>query len=649
MKQTLENSPPKPHTPRHSLESGQACTPDDTFGIHSWGKDFFGVSPRGVVTLRDPTGRHEVELTSIIEGLEQRGLDLPVMLRVENLLDHRIRELHKSFHKAIQVSNYQAPYRGVFPIKVNQQKHVIQQICELGNEFGHGLEAGSKAELLIAISQVTNKESLIVCNGFKDEEFVDLGLQSQKIGFQCIFVIESPSELETVLARAEHWGIEPLLGVRLKLTTKVEGHWANDSGDRSLFGLTPPQLVDVVDRLKAVGKLNSLKMLHFHLGSQIPSIKNMRDGVAEACRYYIELVNEGVPLCYLNLGGGLAVDYDGSNSPTVHSRDYELDEYCIDIVERIMDSLDPAGVPHPCIVTESGRWTVAPMSILLFDIISVGRFHDQAVIDEARKCNVRSVQRLVDIFDHIEDRRLQENLNDIQYYREQLRRNFQEGKASLRERAIGEKLCISLLNRVELMTRKKDKPAAPLLEVQDAIADIYYGNFSVFQSLPDAWAIDQVFPVMPIHRLNETPSKNAIIADVTCDCDGKLDRFIDPEGGFRKTIRLHPIQDGERYILGVFLVGAYQETLGDLHNLFGDTHVATIRIDEQGDVEFIHELHGDSIADVLAYVEYDPKTMADQFRSLAESAVKEKRITVQERQKMVTLFQDSLRGYTYFE
>ena len=643
MKQTLKQ-------PTHSSHSNSSAIPSlETYGIESWGKDFFGISDNGVVTIRDPIHNQEVELTKIIEGLDQRGLGLPLMLRVENLLDSRLRKLHNSFRNAIAVSDYQSEYRSVFPIKVNQQNHVIRQVCELGHNMAHGLECGSKAELLIAISQVSNKNAMIVCNGYKDEEFIDLGLQSLKMGFQCFFVIESLVELETILSRAAHWDTSPLLGVRLKLTTKAEGHWTNDSGDRSLFGLSPTQLVSVVDRLKAARQTSCLQMLHFHLGSQIPSISNMREGVAEACRFYVELVKEGIPLRHLNLGGGLAVDYDGSHSRTVHSRDYELDEYCVDIVERIMDSLDPEGIPHPCIITESGRWTVATMSVLLFDIISVGKFHDEPISAAVRQSKVKAIQRLVDIYDHIEVRRLQENLNDVGYYREQLRRAFQSGKANLRDRALGEKLCISLLNRIMELAEKKEKPAAPLLEVKDAIADVYYGNFSVFQSLPDAWAIDQVFPVMPIQRLDETPTKNAIIADVTCDCDGKLSRFIDPEGGFSKTIRLHEIQEGEQYTIGVFLVGAYQETLGDLHNLFGDTNVASVRIDASGEVEFLHELQGDTIADVLEYVEYDPKSMADQFRALAELAVKEKRISVQERRQMVTMFQESLRGYTYFE
>ncbi len=623
----------------------------DLYGVQRWGQGYFSITSKGRVAVRTQVkqGVAEVELTEIVEGLQQRGLEMPVMLRIENLLHDRIDQLYQAFGSAISEAGYRGAYRGVFPIKVNQQNHVVSEIGKHGVPYSHGFEAGSKAELLIAMSTVENKDSLLICNGYKDEEFVDLGLQAQKIGFRCFFVIETLDELEVIDRRATHWNVNPLLGVRLKLAAKVEGHWANDSGDRSLFGLSPNQLVELIDRLTTLNRLDRLQMLHFHLGSQIPSIGNVRDAISEACRFYVELVKEKVPLEWLNIGGGLAVDYDGSSSANEHSRNYDLNEYCIDVVEGVMNALDTHGVPHPTIVSESGRWTVAPMSVLLFNVLGVNDFESPPITPEILASTNQAIVNLLDVYDHVETRRLQENYNDAVYYRDELRRDFQAGKTSLRERAMGENLCLTILNRIADLMSGIERLPSSLDGLKELLADIYYGNFSVFQSLPDAWAIGQVFPVMPIHRLDEEPKQNAIIADLTCDCDGKLDRFANREDGQSRTLRLHKYRPGEDYLLGVFLVGSYQETLGDMHNLFGDSNVASVRINEDGELEFVHELNGDSIADVLSYVEYQPAEMAKRFRALAETAVAEGLISVAERSQMTNLFGESLRGYTYFE
>ncbi len=623
----------------------------DLYGIDRWGHGYFGISEQGCVEVKAPTaqGEKSIELIEIINGLRQRGLDMPVMLRVENLLDDRVSKLNEAFRSAIREANYQGTYRGVFPIKVNQQSHVIAEIARVGERFGHGLEAGSKAELLIAMSTLRSKDCLIVCNGYKDEEFIDLGLQARKIGFECFFVIETPKELSIILERAKVWNVEPLIGVRVKLSTKVDGHWSNDSGDRSMFGLTTMQIVNVVDTLKAAGMLHCLQLLHFHLGSQIPNIRNIRDGVTEACRYYLDLVQDGAPMGYFNLGGGLAVDYDGSASTHMHSRNYDLNEYCVDIVETLMNNLDAHGVPHPTIITESGRWTVAPMSVLLFNVLAVGNFDPDPLPDPLPENLSEPVKSLLHTLKDIDIRRLQENYNDAIYYRDQMRDAFRIGDINLRERALGENICLTILNKVAQQVPKLRRPSADLVSLLDSLSDTYYGNFSVFQSLPDAWAIEQVFPVMPLQRLDEAPRRRAIIGDLTCDCDGKLDHFVD-EVGHSPTLQLHEIdEDTEDYYLGVFLVGAYQETLGDLHNLFGDNNVATVRITDQGQLEFVQEIHGDSISDVLSYVEYQPAELYQRFREMAEIAVRDGKITVSERQQMLGLFNESMRGYTYFE
>lgn len=642
-----------------SVSSSEAAQPDEDstwsidasgslYGIGRWSNGYFGVADNGNLTITAPGVDQPVELLEVVQGLQQRGLEMPVMLRIENLLADRVAYLNKTFATAIANSGYQGDFRGVFPIKVNQQNHVVTEIARFGERFDHGLEAGSKAELLIAMSTLRSRESLIICNGYKDEEFIDLGLQAIRIGYKCFFVVETPNELKLIIERAEHWQIKPLIGVRLKLSTEVDGHWSADSGDRSLFGLSTTQLIDVVDDLRRREMLDCLQLVHFHLGSQIPNIRNIRDGVSEACRYYIDLVREGAALRYFDLGGGLAVDYDGSASTDTHSRNYDLMEYCVDVVETVMASLDPHGVPHPTLVTESGRWTVAPMSVLLFNVLSVTTFAPTPIPDWNFDSVSETTLSLMECLASLRERRLQENYNDAIYYRDQMRKEFRAGKISLRERAVAENICLTILNRIAAMVSSLEKPPRELENLAESLSDIYYGNFSVFQSLPDAWAISQIFPVMPLQRLNEKPTRNAIVADLTCDCDGKLSRFALDDGP-TSTVPLHEVGPDENYLIGVFLVGSYQETLGDLHNLFGDTNVASIRITDDAKVEFLHELQGDSIADVLSYVEYEPQQMLGRFRSMAEQAVQDGKITVAQRQNMLRLFEESLRGYTYFE
>lgn len=653
----FEDDQTEPLLPNEGLPS--AGRPNDwtveqsreLYGVRRWGMGYFDIDPNGdlSVTAPTPTGQRSVSMSAIIDGLHQRDLSMPVMLRIENLIDDRVEQLNTAFANAIEKSEYQNEYRAVFPIKVNQQHHVVDSIGRSGQKYSHGLEAGSKAELLVAITSVTSKESLIVCNGYKDEEFIDLGFTASALGYKCFFVLETLEELDLIIRRSKHFDARPMIGARVKLATKVEGHWAGDSGDRSLFGLTTVELISAVDRLRENEMLDCFQMLHFHLGSQLTNIRNVRDGLKEACRYYIGLVNDGVPLGYLDLGGGLAVDYDGTASTMAHSRNYELNEYATDIVETVMGSLDAQGIEHPVLVTESGRWTAAPMSILIFNVLAVTNFDAEDLPDTLPSDLCDPVCGMIETLGKLETQRLQESYNAVLYYRGQVRELFNAGKVTLRERAFGENLYLTIVNQIATASADMERVPSELVELRESLSDIYYGNFSVFQSLPDAWAIDQVFPVMPLHRLNEKPERKAIIADLTCDCDGKIDRFIGVNGEVERTLRLHKLEPGQPYYMGVFLVGAYQETLGDLHNLFGDNNVASIRVTESGGVEFVEEVSGDTIAQVLSYVEYDPAKMLARFRDKAEEAVRNHQISVQSRQQMVKLFRESLQGYTYFE
>jgi arginine decarboxylase len=622
----------------------------ELYGIRSWGAGYFELSGDGTVTVSVPFNgtRARVSLLDIIAGIQQRGLQMPVLLRIENILDAQVSLLNESFGRAVRSLGYRGSYRGVFPIKVNQQCQVIEEIARFGSRYGHGLEAGSKAELLIALASMEPQAGYIVCNGYKDTEFITLGLQALKLGYRCFLVLETPTELPIVLETSRALGIRPMLGVRVKLASRVGGAWNESSGDRSIFGLTTSQLVALTDSLKRHEMLDCLQLLHYHLGSQIPNIRDIRSSVLEAARYYADLKREGAALGCLDLGGGLAVDYDGSQTNYDYSKNYSLDEYCLDVVETVMSVLDPLGIEHPVIVTESGRATVAYSSVLLFNILDVTRFEPGEVPDRPQQGEHELIGNLRHSLQSINPRNLQECYNDAVYYREEIRELFKRGQIRLRELSLAEDIFLEIVRGIvrELHDVKRIPPGLDGLE--QSLSDIYYGNFSVFQSLPDVWAIEQIFPVMPVHRHNEAPTRQAIIADITCDSDGKIDRFIGTRGT-RKTLPVHPLIDGEPYYFGVFLVGAYQETLGDLHNLMGDTNVVSVRINEDSTFDFVREMSGDSIAEVLSYVEYQPQQLLEQFRKTAEQAVRDGRISVAERQTVLEAFGASLRGYTYFE
>lgn len=623
---------------------------EELYGIKNWGAGYFSISDKGEVLINPYKDGESsaISLMDIISGVKERGLDMPVLLRFENLLDSQISFLNNSFNEAIKKLNYKGEYRGVYPIKVNQQQQVIEEVTKFGQRYHHGLEVGSKAELVAALSLMKDKEACLICNGYKDEEFVDLGLYAVKMGYKCFFVIEIPGELDIVLERSQALGIQPNIGIRIKLSAKAGGHWTESGGDRSIFGLNVSQAITMVDTLKEKKMLDSLKLLHYHLGSQIPNIRDIRSAVLEATRVYAELVNEGAPMGYLDLGGGLAVDYDGSNTNYTNSRNYNVEEYCTDIVEAVMSILDPSGIQHPVIVTESGRAVVAYYSVLLFNVLDVEKFQEYDLPDKLDDNTSEQIKNLYDAKKNINLKNIQECYNDVLYYRDEIREMFKHGRISLRERSMSEKIFWNTISQIAKEKVKLKNPPPDLEDIESAIADIYYCNFSVFQSIPDSWAIDQLFPIMPVHRLLELPKRNAVIADITCDCDGKIDRFIDLHD-VRNTLPLHEMKNGDDYYLGVFLVGAYQETLGDLHNLFGDTNVVSVRIYPDGNFDFVNEIHGDSVADVLSYVEFDPKDMLVSFREKAEEAIRDGLISASDRREIMKAYDNGLRGYTYYE
>ncbi len=622
----------------------------ELYGIDAWSSGYFGITRDGYtsVKLNNSVGEVEVKLWDIIEGLGERGMSLPLLLRFSDLLGSRIALINETFLTTIAEYGYKNSYRGVYPIKVNQQQRAIQDVVTFGAPYHHGLEVGSKAELMIALAMLRDPEAFLVCNGYKDTEFIDLALSSLKMGLQTLLVIETPSELKLIMERSQALGIRPRLGVRVKLASNAGGKWTDSGGERSVFGLTPQQVIALVDELRAAGMLDTLEMLHYHLGSQIPNIRDIRSGVVEAARVYVGLVQEGARMGIIDIGGGLAIDYDGSRTNFASSANYQIAEYCADIVEGIMEPCAEAGIPHPLIISESGRALIGYYSVLLMNVLDTARLEVEQLPTDLPAELPAPLNNLREVAETLRSKNLQEYFNDALYYRSEIYAAFARGQLTLRQRSLGDQLFWHILTRISAELPALKRIPEELQALPALMADVYYCNFSVFQSLPDAWAIDQLFPIMPIHRLNERPQRLAYLSDITCDCDGKIDRFVDSHD-VNPTLPVHEVAPGEEYILGAFLVGAYQETLGDLHNLFGDTNVVSVRVDEDGEIEYVEELDGDSVADVLSYVEYTPARLVEQFRSLAEEAVKQKRITAAERRVILAAYEAGLRGYTYFE
>lgn len=621
----------------------------ELYSIDKWGNGYFDINEAGevIVNLKDGDKNVPVSIAQIVKDQADRGRPVPLLIRFRDLLDSRIEALNESFLKAFKKLNYQGAYRGVYPIKVNQQQQVIEEICDFGKKYHYGLEAGSKPELLVALAHLKDKEALLICNGYKDDEFIDLALKASKTGMKVILVVEMPSEVDAIIERSKALGIRPTLGIRFRLSAKSEGHWAESGGDRSTFGLNTAQLIDAVDRLQEKDFLDCLELFHYHQGSQLPNIRAIREAATEAVKVYVNLVKEGAPMGILDMGGGLAVDYDGTQTNFISSCNYGLEEYAADLVEIVKEACDKEYVQHPTIVTESGRAVVAHYSVLTFNILDVTQFEEHNLPPTpSAECH-EMMHNLWEVKERISEKNLQECFNDTMFYRDQIRSLFNLGLVSLRERALGEKIYWYTITLIAKELKTLEEVPEDLLSLESNLISYYYGNFSVFQSLPDHWAIDQLFPIMPLQRLNEEPSEKAILADITCDCDGKVDRFIDVKGA-KRHLPVHQRTSKEDYLIGAFLVGAYQETLGDLHNLLGDPHVVSVDV-KDGEIIYTQEVDGDSVADVLSYVEYDPKVIEKQFRETAEKAVQSGSISAKERRDLMETFRETLNGYTYYE
>ena len=622
----------------------------ETYGIKNWGKGYFGINKLGHVTVHpDKNPDQAIDLKELVDQLRTRGIQPPILLRFTDILRHRIGEIAAAFQKAMDEYGYSGPYHCVYPIKVNQQRHVVEEVLHFGKPFGFGLEAGSKPELL-AVLAVTNGsgETPIICNGFKDDEFIKMVVLAKKIGKNVIPVVEKFTELELLVKYMEELGVRQPLGVRVKLATRGSGRWRGSAGYRSKFGLTLTEVLEAFEFLKAKGLEDCLQMTHFHMGSQVSNIRKIKDALTEAARVYVELYRLGAGLKYIDVGGGLGIDYDGSQTDFESSTNYTLQEYANDVVFRVKQVCDEAGVPHPAVVSESGRAVVAYHSVLVFDVLGTSNFDKCTAPDDLPPDSPQPIQDLFANYKEVNKKNYLETYHDAVQSMEETLNLFNLGYLSIELRALAERLFWAFGRKLHRLTRELDYVPEELNGLENMLSDTYFCNFSVFQSMPDAWAIKQLFPVMPIHRLTETPTRRAVLGDITCDSDGKIDQFIDLRD-VRNTLELHPYDGDEPYYLGAFLLGAYQEILGDLHNLFGDTNAVHVSLEEDGTPNVDTVIKGDTVTEVLNYVQYSAEKLTDRVRKDVERAVRQGKISVAESRQFLRFYETGLEGYTYLE
>jgi arginine decarboxylase len=617
----------------------------ELYNVNGWGRGFFSINDAGNVQVT-PAGpsSQPIDLKELVDDLRSRGLNLPLLIRFSDILKTRVEQLFAAFQQAIVENDYRGSYKGVYPIKVNQQRHVVEELMEYGRPFGLGIEAGSKPELLVALALQESPDALILCNGYKDRAFIETALLAQKIGRKVIITVDRLGELDTILTAAADLDQRPVIGVRARLATKGAGKWVESTGDRSKFGLTTAEIVSAVERLRTAGMLDCLQLLHFHIGSQITNIRAVKDALREASRIYVELHALGASMRYLDCGGGLGVDYDGSQTNFHSSINYTLQEYASDIVSQVAEACNARGVPHPDLVTESGRALVAYHSVLVYNVLATNEILAGQVPSSVSPGEHPVIQQLWETYSGVTRKNFQEAYHDALQVKEEAITAFNLGVLDLRARARVEELFWATCERILKIVR--DLPYVPdeLEGLEKQLSDTYYCNFSLFQSMPDHWAVRQLFPTIPISRHNEQPHRRGIIADLTCDSDGKIAEFIDLRDvkGF---LELHGPNGGE-YLIGTFLVGAYQEILGDLHNLFGDTDAVHVRHDGD-DYRVEHVVEGDSVAEVLSYVQYTKEDLVSRVRRAVEVALRERRLTMAESGRFMKRYEEALEGYTY--
>lgn len=632
--------PPTPAKKPWAIEDSE-----ELYRIQGWGDPYFSINAAGHVTV-SPKGNRggSLDLFELVNALKQRNLGLPLLIRFSDILEDRIERINSAFAKAIARYSYPGVYRGVFPVKCNQQRHLVEDLVRFGQPHQFGLEAGSKPELMIALASLKTPGALLICNGYKDREYIETAMLARRLGQTPIIVLEQPEEVEIAIEASKHLGVEPILGVRAKLNAKGIGRWGTSAGDRAKFGLTIPEIIHAVNRLKEANMLHCLQLQHFHIGSQISAISVLKEAMREASQIYVELCKLGADMKYMDVGGGLGVDYDGSQTNFHASKNYTTQNYANDVVAAVKDACTSANLPVPTLISESGRAIASHQSVLVFNILGTSDVSCEVPTPAAKDEHV-IVQNLYETYTSINSENFLEMYHDATQFKDEAVNLFGFGYLSLTERARAERLYWSCCHKIVAFARQLDYVPDDLADLEQIMASMYYMNLSVFQSAPDSWAIDQLFPIMPIHRLNEEPTSRVTLADLTCDSDGKIDQFIDLRD-VKPVLELHSLKPGEPYYLGMFLNGAYQEIMGNLHNLFGDTNTVHIQLTPKG-YQIQHVVRGDTMKEVLGYVQYDPEDMIESIRLQTELALADNRISLQESQLLLQNYERSLSGYTY--
>lgn len=621
------------------------------YSVKEWSKGYFSINDAGnlCVTPRGETGP-SLDLKQLVEDLRERGLRLPLWIRFPDIVASRIRELNECFQRAFVDYSYKGRYRGVYPIKVNQQRSLVEDIVRFGAETNLGLEAGSKPELLIALALLENPQALLICNGFKDRPYIETALLATRLGRNVVVVIDRFEELGLLVQQSKKLDIRPNIGFRAKLESKGAGKWVESSGARSKFGLTVAEIVSGIEYLKSEGMLDCLCLLHFHLGSQISSIRPIKDSLSEASRLFAEICAMGAKLRYLDVGGGLGVDYDGSKTNSENSLNYSEQEYANDIVSALQIVCDEKNLPHPDIITEAGRALVAHHCVMVYNVLGANEIMRTGAPEAPVESDHHLVHEMWEDWNELTHKNLLEKYHDTLQARDEGINLFKLGYLDLRSRAKAENLFWHIISKIRRYTLElsSSQVSEELQSLEQIMQDSYFCNFSIFQSAPDHWAVKQLFPVMPIHRLNEQPQRQVTLMDLTCDSDGKMDRFIDIKD-VKRALDVHSLIDGEEYFLGMFMLGAYQEILGDLHNLFGDTDAVHVSIKGNEEYEIDHYVEGDSVKQVLGYVQYNKSNLMERMRVAVEAALREKRMSIQEGRELLRHYEESLNGYTYLD
>ncbi|MDE0847536.1 MAG: biosynthetic arginine decarboxylase [Nitrospinaceae bacterium] len=618
------------------------------YNIKGWGAGYFDINSKGnIVVHPDQKSTHYIDLKELVDDIQSKGYSLPVLIRFSDILKASIANLANSFQNSIDEYGFEGQYHGVYPIKVNQQRQVVEEIVKFGQPFNIGLEAGSKPELHAILAILDNPEALLVCNGYKDEAFIRLALMSQKLGKRVFIVVEKLDELALIDKVAKELGVQPNIGLRIKLVSAGQGRWSSSTGEYSKFGLNTMELMEALEIAKSKNILDCVKLIHFHLGSQITNIRRIKDSLKEVGRFYSELMKFGCNIQYIDVGGGLGIDYDGSRSTFASSTNYSVQEYANDVVYHLLEICKAEDLPHPNIISESGRAMTAHHSILVVNVLDVTTFPEWSEQIEIADDAPEVVKEVFDVLDSTSNKNLIESWHDAVHLKDEAQNQFLLGLISLTDRAMAERIYWGICRKIEKLSSRLKFLPDDIRNLRTKLADKYFCNFSVFQSVPDSWAIDQVFPVVPLNRLHEEPDRDATIADITCDSDGRIDTFIGTHRGTENTLRVHSLQPGESYCLCIFLTGAYQEILGDLHNLFGDTNTVHVSLKEDGSLNYEQIIEGEDVTDVLDYVQFSADELAGRIDGFLIGCVQRGVVTQKEADDFIALYKAGLDGYTY--